>query len=139
MNTLNEFIEKYRGSKLNKSEFVYIDSYGSMYDSPEEAFKSGREVKIKKQSELILDELSQVGIENAKDAKVLMDLLGFVVGDMKKTSTRTRVIYSPEEKDEIVEEWMEAEEQGKSKNEFVKEKNVAYTTLLKWIKERTGG
>lgn len=138
MNTIKDFIKDYSHLSSVESPFVYEDSDGKRYKSVEDAYKSGKEVKVKNINDSALEDLKQLGVESKSDANKLIELVSSlygIEGSTKKSGTRTRKTYSDDEKSSILEKWHKAEKQNVSKADFARQENLTYQTLIKWIKD----
>jgi hypothetical protein len=134
MKQLKDLIQKYKGIGSLKDEFLYRSDDGQTFKSIDSAFKAGVPVRIVKMSDLVVNDLRLIGLDNASEVEDLIKILSFSISK-PSADKRGRVTYTDEEKKKIVEDWKEYEKDGGSKNQFIKENEMAYTTLLKWIKE----
>lgn len=141
MSRIKDFIKEYSHLSNVDSPFVYEDADGKRYKSVEDAYKSGKEVKVKNINDSALEDLKELGVESKNDANKLIELVSSlygIEGSSKKSGGRTRKTYSDAEKSSLLEKWYNAEKQGVSKADFARQEELTYQTLIKWIKDDQG-
>ncbi|MDN3671182.1 hypothetical protein QWY93_17855 [Echinicola jeungdonensis] len=134
---VKEFIKTYGDLPTTDSPFIYVDEEGKKYSSVEEAYRAGKQVTIKNTKDAALQELAELGIEKKGDANKFVELVEFLYGKspLKKTSKRGRKTYTEKDKEVILKEWEEADNQSVSKSEFCRDKGLVYQTFIKWLKD----